>query len=120
MTGSSAPDGPVHLSPWSVLRGTVHLLVTPDGEEIVCKAESIAPPRSGDWFGAGTGWGTYGEILSTKFGERLKGFAGERLPDARDVLKLAIREFSAGRTASAEEAIPVYLRHPVQGTATNR
>jgi hypothetical protein len=26
------PEGPVHLSPWSVLRGTVHLLVTPDDE----------------------------------------------------------------------------------------
>lgn len=29
---ATPPEGPVHLSPWSVLRGTVHLLVTPDDE----------------------------------------------------------------------------------------
>ncbi len=28
----TTPEGPVHLSPWSVLRGTVHLLVVPDAE----------------------------------------------------------------------------------------
>ena len=88
-------------------------LVVAAGDERVCKADSIEVPKDRDWFGVGTGWGTYGTILSTKFGDRLKGFAGDRLPDAREVLKLAIPELEAGRTMTAAEALPVYLRHPV-------
>lgn len=95
-------------------------LVAAAGEERVCKADSVEVPGATEWFGVGTGWTTYGEMLSGKLGNRLKGFAGDRFPHARDVLKLAVREFKAGRTVSAEEALPVYLRHPVQGNATTR
>jgi len=100
---------------WSLFTVGPDGLVSTAGEEQVCKAEAIEVPKGKAWVGVGTGWGTYGEVLSRKFGDRLAGFAGDRLPHARDTLKLAIREFEAGRTITAEEALPVYLRNPVQG-----
>jgi tRNA threonylcarbamoyladenosine biosynthesis protein TsaB len=89
-------------------------LVAAAGEERVCKADSVEVPNATDWFGVGTGWMTYGEILSGKLGSRLRGSAGDRFPSAQAVLKLATRELEAGRTVTAAEALPVYLRHPIQ------
>jgi tRNA threonylcarbamoyladenosine biosynthesis protein TsaB len=89
-------------------------LVVAAGEERVCKADSVEVPNAAEWFGVGTGWATYGEILSGKLGSRLRGLAGDRFPRAQDVLKLATRELEAGRAVTAAEALPVYLRHPVQ------
>jgi tRNA threonylcarbamoyladenosine biosynthesis protein TsaB len=34
-------------------------------------------------------------------------------PHARDIARLAAREFEAGRTLAAEQAVPVYLRDRV-------
>jgi tRNA threonylcarbamoyladenosine biosynthesis protein TsaB len=34
-------------------------------------------------------------------------------PHARDIARLAAREFEAGRAVSAERAVPVYLRDRV-------
>jgi tRNA threonylcarbamoyladenosine biosynthesis protein TsaB len=92
-------------------------LVDGAGEERVCKAGDVEVPKGKDWFGVGSGWATYGDLLAKRLGDRLKGFAGDRLPHARDVLALASRELEAGRTVTAAEALPVYLRHPVQGKA---
>jgi len=105
---------------WGLFTVGADGLVTAVGEECVCKADSLEVPKGKDWYGIGTGWGTYGDMLRNRFGERLKGAAGDRLPHARDVLSLAVREFDAGRAVQAEDALPVYLRHPVQGTATSR
>jgi tRNA threonylcarbamoyladenosine biosynthesis protein TsaB len=88
-------------------------LVVPAGEEAVCKAEKVEVQKSSEWFGVGTGWNTYGKALSARLGDRLKGSDGNRFPHARDVLKLAVREFEAGRTVGAEDALPVYLRNPI-------
>lgn len=99
---------------WGLFTVDAEGLVVPAGEEQVCKAEHAELPKGNDWFGVGTGWAAHGETLSKRFGDRLRGFAGDRLPDARSVLKLASREFAAGRVISAAEALPVYLRHPVQ------
>ena len=98
---------------WGLFTVGTDGLVVAAGEERVCKADSLEVPKGRDWFGVGTGWGTYGDMLSGRFGERLKGAAGDRLPTAREVLQLAAREFEAGRTVTAEEALPVYLRHPI-------
>jgi tRNA threonylcarbamoyladenosine biosynthesis protein TsaB len=37
----------------------------------------------------------------------------EVYPHARDIARLAAREFEAGRAVSAEQAVPVYLRDRV-------
>jgi tRNA threonylcarbamoyladenosine biosynthesis protein TsaB len=34
-------------------------------------------------------------------------------PHARDIARLAVREFEAGRAVSAEQAVPVYIRDKV-------
>jgi tRNA threonylcarbamoyladenosine biosynthesis protein TsaB len=106
---------------WGTFTVGVDGLVVAAGEERVCKADSVEVPNVAEWFGVGTGWTTYGDILSGKLGNRLRGSAGDRFPRAQDVLKLALRELEAGRTVTAAEALPVYLRHPVQGhSPTNR
>lgn len=101
---------------WGVFLVGPDGLVDAAGEERVCKADSVDVPKAVECFGVGTGWTTYGGILAEKLGDRLKGFAGDRFPRARDVLKLAVREFDAGRAITAADALPVYLRHPVQGS----
>lgn len=105
---------------WGVFTVGADGLVAAAGAERVCKADSVEVPKTTEWFGVGTGWATHGGILAGKLGDRLKGFAGDRFPHAQEVLKLAVRDLKTGKTVTAAEALPVYLRHPVQGTSTNR
>ncbi len=86
-----------------------------DGEEMrpvipeaVLAPEQAVLPGDGEWFGAGTGWGT--------FAERLPAVAqaqGDALPHAEDILTLARFAWARGEAVAAEEAQPVYLRDNV-------
>lgn len=80
------------------------------GLEAVLPPEMAALPRlaEGDWFGAGTGWGS--------FGSRLPGVvnsAGDMLPHAADLLQLAHFAWQRGEGLDAQDAQPVYLRDNV-------
>jgi tRNA threonylcarbamoyladenosine biosynthesis protein TsaB len=66
-------------------------------------------------YGAGSGWIKYESILKNKFAGVLQGFEGQRYPDARDMLTIAIQEFHDGNLLKPEEALPVYLRNKVTG-----
>ena len=86
------------------------------GEMRLAGAEAVLPPEvagvpadaSGDWFGAGTGWG-YAERLS------LKPYAMDAgmLPHAEDLLTLARFAWARGEAIRADDAQPVYLRDKV-------
>ena len=80
------------------------------GAEAVLAPEAAHLPEgaSGDWFGAGTGWG-YADRLS------LKPYAMEAgmLPHAEDLLTLARFAWARGEAIVADDAQPVYLRDKV-------
>ena len=84
-----------------------------DGEEQVCPPQSVPPPGDGGWLGAGGAFAAYGEILQARLGERLIGMRAEASVQARDLVRLAARDFSAGLAVPAERALPVYLRDQV-------
>jgi tRNA threonylcarbamoyladenosine biosynthesis protein TsaB len=81
------------------------------GSEAVLPPERASLPRdaSGDWFGAGTGWGSYAaRIPVTPSGQD-----AAMLPHAEDLLSLARYAWARGEAVAAEQAQPVYLRDQV-------
>jgi len=80
------------------------------GLEAVLPPEQASLPRdsSGQWFGAGTGWG-YGERLATK----PAALDATLLPHAEDLLLLASQAWKRGEAVEADQAQPVYLRDNV-------
>lgn len=90
-------------------------LVEAAGEESVAPPDRVpTPPGSGRWFGAGTGWGSYHEALRRHLGDtRVGGWEDDRLPRARDVVRLAAAGLERGGAVAPERAVPVYLRDRV-------
>lgn len=81
------------------------------GVEAVLPPEQAALPRGaqGEWFGAGTGWGTYAQRLAVP----VSGSAADLLPHAEDILTLAGYAYARGEVVPADQAQPVYLRDQV-------
>jgi tRNA threonylcarbamoyladenosine biosynthesis protein TsaB len=88
------------------------------GAEHVSGVAGIALPEAwrGRIGGAGRGFRIYPQIAANM---NLTGVWDELLPRAVEIARLAWREVLAGRTCSAEEAIPVYLRDDVTRTSRN-
>lgn len=84
-------------------------------EEAVEKPDEVIFPDTENWYGLGTGWQTYSDILNRKLDERSLGFKGEAYPSAEHIIPLAINAYEKGQTVSAEQAVPVYLRNKVTG-----
>jgi len=80
------------------------------GREAVLPPEQVALPAgsSGEWFGAGTGWG-YAERLAVQVAAINPG----ALPTALDILSLATFAWARDEAIVAEQAQPVYLRDNV-------
>lgn len=82
-------------------------------------AEVVLPPAqfrfaaTNDWYGCGTGWQVHGEALRQGVTVTLTVEEGGRLPDARDMLTLALPALLRGEGVSAEQALPIYLRDQV-------
>jgi tRNA threonylcarbamoyladenosine biosynthesis protein TsaB len=83
--------------------------------QCVGKPDTVPVPVAGQWFGAGTGWDSYGPILRERLGgDRLLGIEPRRYPHAREVAVLGIEAFKAGHgVVQAEYALPAYLRDQV-------
>ncbi len=81
------------------------------GVEAVLAPEQASLPRgaTGDWFGAGTGWGTYGARIALQ----PSSVDGGMLPHAEDLLQLARCAWARGEGLPADQAQPVYLRDKV-------
>jgi tRNA threonylcarbamoyladenosine biosynthesis protein TsaB len=70
-----------------------------------------AQPLQGAWAYAGTGWQTYPDLLA---GAGLSLSDGQmRLPQAEDMLPLALCAWQQGLAVSVEHAEPTYLRNEV-------
>ena len=69
--------------------------------------------NAGTWTGCGSGFTAHGPALRERYAGRLAAIMPEVFPHARDIARLAAREFEAGRAVPAEQAVPVYLRDKV-------
>jgi len=83
------------------------------GDQRVCRPGEVPLPDGGDWTGAGGGWQTYADQLDERLGGKVTGHIPGALCHARDAAELGAPRFAAGRTVSAADALPVYLRNTV-------
>lgn len=65
------------------------------------------------WVGAGSGWQEYQTILTARLKDNIKQIYPGADPAARDIISLARREFLEGRSCSAAQVLPIYLRNKV-------
>ncbi|WP_145561524.1 tRNA (adenosine(37)-N6)-threonylcarbamoyltransferase complex dimerization subunit type 1 TsaB [Yersinia bercovieri] len=80
-------------------------VMTPD--QTLARAQML----SGRWATVGTGWQTYPELIS---GSNVQLTDGQMLlPQAEDMLPLALSLWANGQAVSVENAEPVYLRNEV-------
>jgi tRNA threonylcarbamoyladenosine biosynthesis protein TsaB len=88
------------------------------GELLSLDEEALSPPlevsltSAGPWFGAGPGWGVYGEALKARVSP-LSGMDPLLLPTAGDIARLGELAFRKGQKLPPEQALPVYLRDKV-------
>lgn len=98
---------------WGVFQRNQQGLMVVEGDERVVSPGDVPPISGNEWYGAGTGWDSYLQVLKSRFGQQLSGWNGQQLPGAREVAQLAVAKYKAGEVLSAESALPVYLRDQV-------
>lgn len=77
-------------------------------------APAEAPPLpAGSWIGCGSGFAAHGTVLQQLYAGRLSAIMPDVFPHARDIARLAVLEFEAGRAVAPEHAVPVYIRDKV-------
>ena len=79
----------------------------------LCAPADAPPLPAGSWTGCGSGFAIHEAALKRRYIGRLSAIMPEVFPHARDIARLAAREFEAGRTVPAERAVPVYIRDKV-------
>jgi tRNA threonylcarbamoyladenosine biosynthesis protein TsaB len=75
--------------------------------------EQVSWMQGGRWHGVGSGWESYGEILSRRMGDDLQAITPDLLCSAHDVALLGAAKFQEGGGVLAVEALPLYLRDEV-------
>lgn len=101
---------------WGVYQSdTAGLMVEVEGER-VCPAQLIEAPAGTGWFGMGSGFAAYADILRERLGAALAGCVPDAYPQARDIAVLSAAAFARGEAVNAELALPVYLRDNVVQT----
>jgi tRNA threonylcarbamoyladenosine biosynthesis protein TsaB len=86
---------------------------TPVSEPSLCAPRSAPVLPAGDWTGCGSGFSAHGDVLRQAYGGRLSAIMPDVFPHAREIARLAAREFEAGRAVAAEQALPLYVRDKV-------
>lgn len=98
---------------WGMYQRNPDGFMAVEGKEQVLPPDRVPVPEGDHWYGAGSGWESYRDVLAKQCGSQLSGTDGLRLPRARDVARLGEAYFRAGEAVSAEQAVPVYLRDQV-------
>lgn len=75
---------------------------------------------AGSWAGCGSGFAVHAAALQQRYDGRLSAIMPEVHPHAREIARLAAREFEAGGGVPAEQALPVYIRDKVALTTHER
>ncbi len=82
-------------------------------EERVCPAEQTVLSDSQGWYGIGSGWQAYAEVLNATHNGAVVEYRGDELPHAAEIAVLAVADVA--NAVSAEQAMPIYLRDKVVG-----
>jgi len=80
--------------------------------EIVIPPQEVEMPDTGHWFGVGTGWDRYHNVMLSQQNAAITWNPG-RLPQAQDIALIAEVKATQKEVVSAEQAIPVYIRDQV-------
>ena len=96
---------------WAAYRTGAAGLPVAVTDDCLIRPELRALPDGAEWYGAGSGWATW-PALPEGAGS-LAGSDPGLLPEARDLLGMAIAELDQGRAVGAADALPVYLRDSV-------
>lgn len=89
------------------------------GDEKVVPPNSLGTEVSDDCIGMGSGWKTYAQVLQETLGKSIA-YNADAFPQAEYVAKLAQVYFAQGKSVSAVEALPVYLRDNVAEKPKNK
>ncbi len=81
------------------------------GNEQVTKTENIS--LQGDWFCIGSGWDNYQDAIERLAGFSVTGSAENCFPRAADIATLAVDLYHEKSYASADRAMPAYVRNEV-------
>jgi tRNA threonylcarbamoyladenosine biosynthesis protein TsaB len=109
----AALDARMHEVYWGAYRRAGNGLVEAVGEERVMPPVQVDKPAGGDWCGAGSGWASYGEALSSRCNLAGADIYADQRPRAADVARLAAAQWVRSGAVAAERAVPVYLRDKV-------
>lgn len=110
---ASAIDARMQEVYWGLFKKNGSGVMQAVSEEKVCAPKDVEIISGEIWFGVGSGWDTYSDVLSSKFDNNLTGFDGKLFPSAVDVLALAKPAYLENKMISVEQASPVYLRNKV-------
>jgi tRNA threonylcarbamoyladenosine biosynthesis protein TsaB len=102
---------------WGAFRRDRDGVMQPVIEEAVCPPQQVTCPGRGEWQARGSGWKAYAEALNDHCTGRILQYEPDALPHAADMIPIALQLYRQGRTVSAEQAVPVYLRDQVAQTA---
>ena len=108
----AALDARMHEVYWGAFRLGEADTMRALGAEAVCAPHDVTVPTGADWFGAGSGWKTYGETLGARCVEAPRMHPGAFV-HAQDVATVAAVLLAEGAAVPAEQALPVYLRDEV-------
>ena len=86
-------------------------LMTLLDEEKVSPVTSVE--KAGNWHCLGSGWDTFETELKQSESVNITSFTNGCFPHAQDVAILAAKLYQQGKTVSAEDAIPSYIRDEV-------
>lgn len=88
-------------------------------------AITCSPPESliltGDnWFGIGSAFKAYGDVLQRGLGPQLEDVDSEAVPQAREIALLAVEHIKLEKILPPEMAVPLYVRDKVALTTQER
>lgn len=81
--------------------------------EQVCAPDAVPVQHVQAAHAVGSGWARYRDELLRSTGGNVMQYLPEALPHAADALRLALPQFEAGQSISADDLLPAYLRNKV-------
>lgn len=103
---------------WGQYISTQDGLMELSADELVISPDHVTAQAGHDWFGAGSAWASYGDILDHQLEQRVKAHYENYYPQSSSIAKLAVDAFDKGLALSADKAVPVYLRNNVAKKST--
>ncbi|HSR02346.1 MAG TPA: tRNA (adenosine(37)-N6)-threonylcarbamoyltransferase complex dimerization subunit type 1 TsaB [Methylophilaceae bacterium] len=86
----------------------------------VYKPTNVPDVDGDNWYGVGTAWKVYADVLAQRYHQKIIKTLPEMTPKADAIIDLAKPIFEAGLSVDASDARPIYIRNRVALTAKER